>query len=239
MLREATSAPRKLGIKPQAVRPADPFTPATSHLVPNGGVAAVRAAAAVAKAVAKVARAANVNLAYAATHLQPERESESESELKRAMRDSVLATVGLGANLGNAALAVKAAIEAIGALPGVELLRASALYRSAPVDSSGPDYINAVVQINTRLSAPVLLLQLQTLEAAAARERPYRNAPRTLDLDLLLYGEARVDSPALTIPHPRMQQRAFVLRPLAEIAPQLVSEQSLAAVHDQLVWRSL
>jgi 2-amino-4-hydroxy-6-hydroxymethyldihydropteridine diphosphokinase len=197
--------------------------------------------AAVAKAVAKVARAANVNLAYAATHLQPEREreSESESELKRAMRDSVLATVGLGANLGNAALTVKAAIEAIGALPGVELLRASALYRSAPVDSSGPDYINAVVQINTRLSAPVLLLQLQTLEAAAARERPYRNAPRTLDLDLLLYGEARVDSPALTIPHPRMQQRAFVLRPLAEIAPQLVSKQSLAAVHDQLVWRSL
>jgi len=213
-------------MKPHPVTPAHRATPATSRPVPNGGAAAAQVAAV-------ALRAAKAQPAHAATHPPPERQPEP----KPAVRESVLATVGLGANLGDAATMVRAAIEAIAALPGVDLLRASALYRSAPVDSSGPDYVNAVVQLNTRLSAPLLLLQLQHLEAAAGRERPYRNAPRTLDLDLLLYGDARVNSPALTIPHPRMQQRAFVLRPLADIAPQLVSAQALAAVQDQVVWR--
>ncbi len=154
------------------------------------------------------------------------------------MRASVVATIGLGANLGDAPATVRAAFAAIAALAQTDLLRTSSLYRSAPVDSSGPDYVNAVVQVRTTLSAPALLAQLQTIEAAAGRERPYRNAPRTLDLDVLLYGDAHMDSPTLTIPHPRMQQRAFVLLPLAEIAPQLVSAQAMAAVQDQVVQRT-
>ena len=151
------------------------------------------------------------------------------------MRENVLATIGLGANLGDAPATVLAAVAALAALPQTTLLRASPLYASAPIDSSGPDYVNAVAQISTGLSAPALLAQLQTLEAAAGRERPYRNAPRTLDLDVLLYGEACISSPTLDIPHPRMHLRAFVLRPLADIAPNLVTAQALAAVADQAV----
>jgi len=151
------------------------------------------------------------------------------------MRDSVVATLGIGANLGQAQAAVQAAIAAIAALPQTQLLRASPLYGSAPVDSSGPDYVNAVVQVSTALSAPALLAQLQMIEQAAGRERPYRNAPRTLDLDVLLYGDGRISSAMLTVPHPRMWQRAFVLLPLADIAPQLVSESALAAVSDQAI----
>ena len=151
------------------------------------------------------------------------------------MRDSVLATIGIGANLGQPEAAVQAAIAAIAALPHTQLVRASPLYGSAPVDSSGPDYVNAVVQVDTALTAPALLAELQTIEQAAGRERPYRNAPRTLDLDVLLYGDGCISSAALTVPHPRMQQRAFVLLPLAQIAPQLVSESALAAVSDQAI----
>jgi 2-amino-4-hydroxy-6-hydroxymethyldihydropteridine diphosphokinase len=151
------------------------------------------------------------------------------------MRESVIATIGLGANLGDAPATVRAAIAAIAALPQTALVRASRLYSSAPVDSSGPDYVNAVVQVSTGLSAPALLAQLQNIETAAGRERPYRNAPRTLDLDVLLYGDAQISSPPLTVPHPRMWQRAFVLRPLAEIAPALVSPAALTAVQDQML----
>lgn len=151
------------------------------------------------------------------------------------MREPVIATIGLGANLGDARQAVHGAVAAIAALDGCQLLATSPLYRSAPIDSSGPDYFNAVLQISTRLTAPDLLACLHRIERGAGRERPYRNAPRTLDLDLLLYGQARLDSPTLTVPHPRMQQRAFVLRPLADIAPALVSAQALAAVADQVI----
>jgi 2-amino-4-hydroxy-6-hydroxymethyldihydropteridine diphosphokinase len=138
------------------------------------------------------------------------------------MRDPVVAYVAMGANLGDAAQTLLQAMDRIGELPATAVARRSSLYRTAPVDSSGPDYINAVVEISTRLGALDLLAQLQAIETAAGRERPYRNAPRTLDLDLLLYGSARIDSPRLTVPHPRMNERAFVLVPLAEIAPQLV-----------------
>jgi 2-amino-4-hydroxy-6-hydroxymethyldihydropteridine diphosphokinase len=151
------------------------------------------------------------------------------------MRDPVLATIGLGANLGDAPATVQAAIASIGALAQTQLLRASSLYRSAPVQSSGPDYVNAVVQVTTCLSAPALLRELQALEAAAGRERPFQNAPRTLDLDLLLYGDAHIDSASLTVPHSRMWQRAFVILPLAEIAPGLVSEEALQTVQGQRV----
>ena len=129
------------------------------------------------------------------------------------------AYVGLGANLGDARAALLAAVTALGALPRTRLVNCSSLYRSAPVDSSGPDYLNAVAEITTALAPHELLAQLQAIELKHGRERPYRNAPRTLDLDLLLYGHTVLATPALTLPHPRQHERAFVLLPLAEIAP--------------------
>jgi 2-amino-4-hydroxy-6-hydroxymethyldihydropteridine diphosphokinase len=153
------------------------------------------------------------------------------------MRDAVTAYIGVGANLGEAVQAVRDAIAAIGKLAQTSVTRRSSLYRTEPVDAGGPDYINAVAEISTYLAAPDLLAQLQRLEQAAGRERPYRNAPRTLDLDLLLYGSARIDSAPLQVPHPRMNTRAFVLVPLAEIAPELVAPAQLAAVSAQRITR--
>lgn len=149
-------------------------------------------------------------------------EPEVASSASAVARAPVRAYVALGANLGDARQAVLDAFADLAALPGVQLARRSSLYRTAPVDSQGPDYINAVAEIQTTLHAMELLQCLQGLEAAAGRERPYLNAPRTLDLDVLLYGQGRVTSPRLLLPHPRMLQRAFVLEPLAEIAPQAV-----------------
>jgi 2-amino-4-hydroxy-6-hydroxymethyldihydropteridine diphosphokinase len=148
-------------------------------------------------------------------------------------RDPVTAFIALGANLGDAREAVVRALDALAALPESRLTARSRLYRTAPHEAAGPDFINAVVRIETSLSAPALLDALQTIENAAGRERPYLNAPRTLDLDILLYGDARIDSPRLTVPHPRMQGRAFVLYPLADVAPDRVSGADLLAVRDQ------
>ncbi len=147
----------------------------------------------------------------------------------------VPAYIALGANLGNPAHTLELAIQSLSLMGSTTLGKVSSLYRSAPIDSSGPDYINAVVQVFTRLPAPLLLEQLQKLEQDAGRERVYKNAPRTLDLDIVLYGDARIDSPGLALPHPRMWQRAFVLHPLFEIAPQLVSKQALAQVAGQRI----
>lgn len=122
---------------------------------------------------------------------------------------SVIAYVGLGANLGNAAQAVTDAIAALDGLPGTRVLLRSSLYRSAPHEATGPDYVNAVVALDTHLTAPELLAELQGLERAAGRQRPYHHAPRTLDLDLLTFGEGRIDSPRLSVPHPRMGERAI------------------------------
>lgn len=152
-------------------------------------------------------------------------------------RAEVTAFVALGANLGDAAQALRGALKALDETPGVRVVRASSLYRTAPVESIGPDYLNAVAEVSTTLTAPALLDALQAIEQAAGRERPYRNAPRTLDLDLLLYGSASIASRTLTVPHPRMWERAFVLVPLWEIAPELVSEEILAVVDGQLVAR--
>jgi 2-amino-4-hydroxy-6-hydroxymethyldihydropteridine diphosphokinase len=105
------------------------------------------------------------------------------------------------------------------------------------VDATGPDYLNAVAELRTTLSAMDVLALLQALENQAGRERPYRNAPRTLDLDLLLYGDAHIHAPTLEVPHPRLWGRAFVLLPLAELAPERVSAQALAAVQDQAIAR--
>lgn len=150
------------------------------------------------------------------------------------------AWIGLGANLGDAPAALRGALEAIARWPGSRVVRVSSLYRSAPVDAGGPDYFNAVAEVATPLAAHDLLQALQAIEQAAGRQRPYRNAPRTLDLDVLLYGEGggeRIDTPTLTVPHPRMHERAFVLHPLAEIAPWQVDLGQLAAVQWQRVER--
>ena len=153
------------------------------------------------------------------------------------MRDGVTAYIGLGANLGEAQNSLRIALQALGSLPKVQLVKTSSFYSSAPLDSSGPDYVNAVAQLCTTLTAPALLAAMRTIEDAQGRQRPYRNAPRTLDLDLLLYGQATIQSPALTVPHPRMWERAFVLVPLMELAPSAVDAAQLAAVEHQRVFR--
>ncbi len=154
--------------------------------------------------------------------------------------DGVTLYIGLGANLGSPVDTIRQAAARLARIPGLFDLRLSPLYRSAPVDSSGPDYVNAVAQARTTLAPQEVLARLQAIETANGRERPYRNAPRTLDLDLLLYGDDRIDAPDLTVPHPRMHVRAFVLRPLADLAPDLVLAQGrledlLAACADQTI----
>lgn len=154
----------------------------------------------------------------------------------------VTAYIALGANLGDATAAVEQAIVAINALPGCAVKKTSSLYQTAPLETlpghaPGGDYINAVVEIETTLPAPTLLQHLQQIELAAGRARPHINAPRTLDLDLLLYGDGCIDSTCLTVPHPRMWQRAFVLVPLAEIAPHLVNSSQLDNVKAQVINR--
>ncbi len=150
---------------------------------------------------------------------------------------TVEAFVALGANLGQAADTVLAAMDAIASMRGVDLLARSSLWASAPIDSTGDDYVNAVVKVSTVLEAQHLLEGLLGIENEAGRQRPYRNAPRTLDLDLLLYGDAIVSTQTLQVPHPRMWERAFVLHPLAEIAPTLVSAAQLEALSSQKLSR--
>ena len=132
------------------------------------------------------------------------------------------AYIALGANLDDPVVTVRAAIESLRDLPLSQLIAASSLYRTAPVGlHNQPDFINAVVSIETQLSAHSLLDELFAIEARFGRRRSVPNAPRTLDLDLLLHGNTVSDDAQLTLPHPRMHQRAFVLAPLAEIAPDL------------------
>ena len=160
-------------------------------------------------------------------------------------RETVTAYIALGANLGDAKAALGLAVKAIRQLPLTQPGKTSSIYKTAPlntdagleVPAEGGDYLNAVVEVHTSLSAPDLLAHLQAIEKEAGRERPYRNAPRTLDLDLLLYGSASIESANLTVPHPRMMQRAFVLLPLAELAPELVSTKQLNAVIHQTIAR--
>ncbi len=133
----------------------------------------------------------------------------------------VTAYIGIGANLGDARANVEDAVVRLRRLAGTQVTGVSSLYATAPIDSSGDDYINAVARVDTNLDAEALLQALHGIELAHGRERPYRNAPRTLDLDVLLYGDERIASATLTVPHPRMTQRAFVLVPLLELAPRL------------------
>jgi 2-amino-4-hydroxy-6-hydroxymethyldihydropteridine diphosphokinase len=153
------------------------------------------------------------------------------------VRVAVTAYIALGANLGPARETVLQAMQDLALLPQTRLLRRSSLYGTAPVGATGPDYINAVVELSTDLRPHALLQALQQLELQAGRTRPYHNAPRTLDLDLLLYGDESLDSPTLVLPHPRMLARAFVLVPLAEVAPWRVSTLQLQAVSGQAIVR--
>ena len=153
------------------------------------------------------------------------------------------AYVALGANLGNPQEALQAALEDLRQTAGVGVTAVSSFYRTAPVESSGPDYVNAVAEVETTLAAPELLHVLQRIENAHGRVRPVGvvNAPRTLDLDLLLFGKDTVATPELTVPHPRMHLRAFVLVPLLEIAPDAVipglgaARDYVAATADQAI----
>ncbi len=132
----------------------------------------------------------------------------------------VIATVGLGANLNDPAAQVEYALAELDRLPGTRLVARSSLYASAPVGYvDQPDFVNAVAQVETALAPRALLAALLDIEHRHGRERSFRNAPRTLDLDLLLYGNAHFHEEGLTLPHPRMHERAFVLLPLLEIAP--------------------
>ena len=150
-------------------------------------------------------------------------------------REWVSVFAGLGANLGDARRAVEDAVLAIGHIPETRVVNSSSLYRSAPVDAGGPDYCNAVVHLESRLHAVDLLKAFQAIENAAGRERPYVNAPRTLDIDMLMYGSAEIHSSFLTVPHPRMMERAFVLVPLSELAPHLVKDSDCSSHLSQVI----
>ncbi len=138
------------------------------------------------------------------------------------MAERHIVFVALGANLDDPREQVEKAISELADLADTRLIAASGLYASKPAGYAGqPDYVNAVVKLDTALSPRALLGRLLDIEQRHGRKRTFRNAPRTLDLDILLYDAARVDEPGLHIPHPRMHERAFVLLPLAEIAPDL------------------
>lgn len=132
------------------------------------------------------------------------------------------AYVGMGANLGDPKAQLEAAWQALGRIPRTKALARSRLYRSAPVGyESQPDFLNCVAKLDTDLDARSLLEHLEQVEHDLGRKRSFRNAPRSIDLDLLLYGEQKIDTPRLTVPHPRMHERAFVLAPLAELEPEI------------------
>ena len=150
--------------------------------------------------------------------------------------------IGLGGNIGTPAQTLREAIAALDSVAGTRLLRASSLWRTAPLGhAEQPDFINAVAEVDSTLAPRALLEALLALEQRFGRERSFANAPRTLDLDLLLHGGSVVDEPGLTLPHPRMHERAFVLAPLLELSPDCVipgrgrARECLARITDQSV----
>ena len=155
----------------------------------------------------------------------------------------VHAYVGIGANLGDAQAIVKLALQRLADLPDSKLSGQSSLFITGPVDAGGDDYVNAVAHLETRLAPATLLLHLQDIENEFGRERPYPNAPRTLDLDVLLYGAQQIDDADLVVPHPRLTQRAFALIPLLQIDPFIVipgkgpAHQFVPGVADQKIRR--
>lgn len=159
------------------------------------------------------------------------------SEQAPSQAKSVLACVAIGANLGDARRTVTLAMKSLQQLANTTVIKRSSLYRTTPYEAQGPDFINAAVLLQTHLAPLVLLHELQAIEIQQGRQRPYKNAPRTLDLDLIFYGDAHMQTQELTLPHPRWQERAFVLHPLADIWPERVSAESLQAVADQPIER--
>ena len=135
--------------------------------------------------------------------------------------DRVRAYIALGANLGDSAATLKTVLDELRQTPGIAAVTASRFYRTAPVEATGPDFVNAAAALDTTLAPLELLDVLQALELRHGRERPYKNAPRTLDLDMLLHGDQSLEDQRLVLPHPRMHLRAFVLRPLLDLAPTL------------------
>jgi 2-amino-4-hydroxy-6-hydroxymethyldihydropteridine diphosphokinase len=150
-------------------------------------------------------------------------------------RDWVRAFIGLGANAGDPQAQIEQAFEALLKLPATVGLQRSRLYRTAPWQAQGPDFINAMAQVDTQLSAPELLAQMQRIEQDAGRKRPYHHAPRTLDLDLIFFGQAVIHSPSLVLPHPRWRERAFVLWPLSDLVPTRIMASDWAAVAGQII----
>jgi 2-amino-4-hydroxy-6-hydroxymethyldihydropteridine diphosphokinase len=155
---------------------------------------------------------------------------------------AVTAFIGLGANIGDPGKQIRGALDALGGIAGTRLARASSLWRSAPVGyAAQPDFVNAVAEIETTQVPRALLGELLAIEKRFGRERSFANAPRTLDLDLLLYGDGVFSEQGLEVPHPRMHERAFVLAPLVEIAPDVEvpgkgkAAQLLARIRDQKV----
>jgi 2-amino-4-hydroxy-6-hydroxymethyldihydropteridine diphosphokinase len=155
-----------------------------------------------------------------------------------------IAFVGIGANLQDPLRQVRDALAELDRLPHTRVVKQSSLYRTAPMGHAAqPDFVNAVAQLETGLPAERLLAELQEIEKRHGRERSFANAPRTLDLDLLLYAAAELVQPQLQVPHPRMHERAFVLKPLVEIAPDIsipgrgAAKALLAACEEQKVER--
>ena len=147
-----------------------------------------------------------------------------------------IAYVGIGSNLDDPRAHVLGAFSDLDRLPHTRVARKSSLYRTAPVGHADqPDFINAVAQLETGLPAERLLAELQEVEQRHGRKRSFPNAPRTLDLDILLFGELKLQSRELTVPHPRMHERAFVLMPLLEIAPELSQRFSLEPIKNQKI----
>lgn len=133
-----------------------------------------------------------------------------------------IAFIALGSNLQSPQQQVLNALEALKRLPQTTLLQHSSLYKTAPLGyDNQPDFINAVAKVETDLTPHALLDAILAVEQTFGRERPFPNAPRILDLDLLLYGSEQINTATLTVPHPRMHERAFVMLPLAEIAPDI------------------
>jgi len=154
----------------------------------------------------------------------------------------VRAYIGLGANLGDSAATLRRVLAELQATDGITAVTASPFYRSAPVDATGPDFVNAVAALDTSLPPLALLDALQALENSHGRQRPYKNAPRTLDLDLLTYGDTQQDHERLILPHPRMHLRAFVLLPLRDLVPDMWVEgkpigEWIDAIQDQAIER--
>jgi 2-amino-4-hydroxy-6-hydroxymethyldihydropteridine diphosphokinase len=145
--------------------------------------------------------------------------------------------IALGANLGEPIKAFAEALQQVNAHSQCSVLAVSHLYRSKPFEAEGPDYLNAVAKVTTHLCAPSLLALTQEIESSAGRLRTYHHQPRTLDLDILFYGAASVQSANLTIPHPRWRERAFVLLPLNEVSEGWVSEEDLSRVRAQEIQR--